>query len=311
MPDFPIIDAHVHTYLTREIGRQAMMGTGRTDYGGTPEELLDIMTRAGITHAVMVNMTPVADMMDAALERLPQGLSTMDRAAEEEMARRRIIGRLQRRNAWTCEVAREHPELIPFIGLDPSMSEAELIAEIEARRAEGARGIKLHPAAQRFYPNDERLAPVYARATELGWPVIFHSGAFALGPAATTQASLQHFPPLLEAFPRLTVVLGHMGFGDWDTCAAIARDFPNAMFDCCYVINGTDPSPSISDEEATAAFRKVGIDRVMFGYDYPWFDPALDATRIARLPLSDAEKRAVLYENAARVFGGVITRWSD
>ena len=303
MPDFPIIDAHVHTYLTREIGRQAMMGTGRTDYGGTPEELLDIMAGAGITYAVMVNMTPVADMMDAALERLPQGLSTMDRAAEEEMARRRIIGRLQRRNAWTCEIAREHRELIPFIGLDPSMSEAELIAEIEARRAEGARGIKLHPAAQRFYPNDERLAPVYARATELGWPVIFHSGAFALGPAATTQASLQHFPPLLEAFPRLTVVLGHMGFGDWDTCAAIARDFPNAMFDCCYVINGTDPSPSISDEEAAAAFRKVGIGRVMFGSDYPWFDPALDAARIARLPLSDAEKRAVLHENAARVFG--------
>jgi len=99
MADLPIIDAHVHTYPTREIGRQAMMGTGRTDYGGTPEELLDIMAGAGITYAVMVNMTPVADMMDAALERLPQGLSTMDRAAEEETARRRIIGRLQRRNA--------------------------------------------------------------------------------------------------------------------------------------------------------------------------------------------------------------------
>ncbi len=303
MPDFSVIDAHVHTYPTREIGRQAMMGTGHTNYGGTPEELLDIMARAGITHAVMVNMTPVADMMDAAVERLPQDLSTMDRAAQEETARRRIIGRLQRRNTWTCEVAREHPELIPFIGLDPSMSEVELLAEIEARRAEGARGIKLHPAAQRFYPNDERLAPVYARATELGWPVVFHSGAFALGPATTTQASLQHFPPLLKAFPSLIVVLGHMGFGDFDTCAAIARDFPNAMFDCCFVINGTEPKPSISDEAAADAFRKVGINRVMFGSDYPWFDPALDAARIARLSLSDAEKRAVLRENAARVFG--------
>jgi len=279
-----------------------MMGTGRTDYGGTPEELLEIMERAEITRAVMVNMTPVADMMDAALQRLPEGLSTADRAAEEEAARRRIIGRLQRRNAWTCEVAREHPQLIPFIGLDPSMSESELLDEIEARRGEGARGIKLHPAAQRFYPNDERLAPVYARATELGWPVIFHSGAFALGPAATDQATLRYFPPLLRAFPDLTVVLGHMGFGDFDTCAAIATDFPNAMFDCCFTVNGTDISPAISDEEAAAAFRKVGTNRVMFGSDYPWFDPALDAARIERLPLSDAEKRAVLHENAARVF---------
>jgi uncharacterized protein len=299
----PIIDAHVHTYPSRDIGRQAMMGTGRTDYGGTAEEILEIMSRAGITHAVMVNMTPFADMMDAALERLPEGLSTMDRAAEEETAKRRIIGRLQRRNQWTCEVAREHPQLIAFIGLDPSMSERELLDEIELRQDEGARGIKLHPAAQRFYPNDHRLAPVYARATELGWPVIFHSGAFGLGPGATDQASLQYFPPLLKAFPDLTVVLGHMGFGDWETCAAIAADFPNAMFDCCFVVNGTEPSPSISDEEAAAAFRKVGTDRVMFGSDYPWFDPALDAARIERLPLSDEEKRAVLYENAARVFG--------
>lgn len=94
-----------------------------------------------------------------------------------------------------------------------------------------------------------------------------------------------------------------MGFGDFDTCGAIAADFPQAMFDCCYIVNGSDPSPAISDDEAAAAFRKVGADRVMFGSDYPWFDPALDAARIARLPLSDSEKRAVLHENAARVFG--------
>ena len=67
--------------------------------------------------------------------------------------------------------------------------------------------------------------------------------------------------------------MGHMGFGDFETCAAIAADFPNAMFDCCFVINGTDPSPSISDEDAAAAIRKAGAERVMFGSDYPWFDP--------------------------------------
>ena len=303
MTDGPAIDAHVHTYPTREIGLQAMMGSGRTDYGGTPEELLEVMGHAGITHSVMVNMTPVADMMDAAMAKLPDGLSTADRAAEEDAARRRIIARLQRRNQWTCEVGREHSQLIPFIGLDPSMTEDELLGEIESRRSEGARGIKLHPAAQRFYPNDPRLAPIYDRATQLEWPVVFHSGAFALGPASTDQATLSNFPPLFKAFPDLTVVLGHMGFGDFDTCAAIAAGFPNAMFDCCYIVNGSDPTPAISDDEAAAAFRKVGIDRVMFGSDYPWFDPALDAARIARLPLSDAEKRAVLHENAARVFG--------
>ena len=234
------------------------MGSGRTDYGGTPDELLAIMSRAGITHAVMVNMTPVADMMDAALGKLPPDSTPGQRADAEADAYRTIVGRLRRRNAWTCEVGREHPELVPFIGLDPGMSEGELLDEIDQRRSEGARGIKLHPAAQRFYPNDERLAPVYARATELGWPVIFHSGAFALGAGSTTQASLENFPPLLKSFPKLTVVLGHMGFGEFDTCAEIAAEFPNAMFDCCFVVNGTEPSPAVSDEEAAVSFRKVG-----------------------------------------------------
>jgi predicted TIM-barrel fold metal-dependent hydrolase len=305
------IDAHVHTYPSREIGRQAMMGSGRTDYGGTPDELLGIMAGAGITHAVMVNMTPMADMMDAALSKLSSDLSDAERSEAEAALTRRMIGRLQRRNQWTCEVGRDHPQLIPFIGLDPSMNEAELLREIDDRHAEGARGIKLHPAAQRFYPNDARLRPVYDRAQTLGWPIVFHSGAFALartsarrgGPGRSDHAMLKHFPQLLAAFPRLTVVLGHMGFGDFETSAAIAGDFPNAMFDCCFVINGTDPAPTISDEDAATAIRKVGADRVMFGSDYPWFDPALDAARIQRLPLTDAEKRSVLHENAARVFG--------
>ncbi len=160
----PVIDAHVHTYPSREVGRQAMMGAGRTDYGGTPAELLEIMSRAGIVRAVMVNMTPVADMRDAALGKLPPGLSTADRAEEEARIQRQLVARLQRRNEWTCVVAREHPELIPFIGLDPSMSEGELLQEIEVRRGEGARGIKLHPAAQRFHPASGGLWPVYGRA---------------------------------------------------------------------------------------------------------------------------------------------------
>jgi hypothetical protein len=302
MPD-RAIDAHVHTYPSREIGRQAMMGTGRTDYGGTPDELLEIMRSGDITHAVMVNMTPVADMRDAALKKVPDGISTQDRAAEEERIRGTLIGRLRRRNEWTCSVAAEHPRLIPFIGLDPSMTESELLEEIEVRRGQGARGIKLHPGAQRFYPSDPRIAPVYETAQELGWPIIFHSGAFALGQAKSDFAALPHFREAIAAYPRLTFVLGHMGFGEFKTCAELSGAHTNVMFDCCYVINGTEPSPSLTDEEAATAIRAVGCDRVMFGSDYPWFDPALDSGRIRRLPLSDSEKQRVLYLNAAALFG--------
>jgi hypothetical protein len=299
--DFPTIDAHVHTYPSREIGRQAMTGTGKTDYGGTPEELLGLMDRGGIEKAVMVNMTPVADMRDAAIAKLPRDLSPTQRTEAEDDVRRRIIGRLQRRNQWTCRVAREYPELIPFIGLDPSMSEEELVSEIDLRRSEGAAGIKLHPADQRFYPHDRLLWPVYERAQETGLPVLFHSGAGAYARGPADYAHPKHFPEVLVAFPRLTVVMAHLAFGDFAACAELAGAHDNVSFDCCFVINDTDEQPALSDEEAAAVLRRVGTGRVMFGSDYPWMDPVLDAARIQRLPLTDAEKRAVLHDNAVRV----------
>ncbi len=303
MPGYPIIDAHVHTYRSREIGRQAMTGTGRTDYGGTVDELLALMDRGGIQKAVMVNMTPVVDMFEAAVAKLPANLSPSQRVEAEDDIRRQMIGRLQRRNEWTCQMAREHPQLIPFIGLDPSMSAEELVAEIERRVDEGACGIKLHPPNQRFYANDRRLWPAYERAEELSLPIIFHSGAFALGPGPTDHAHPKHFPDVLSAFPHLAVVMAHLAFGDFDACADLARAYPNVFFDCCYVINGTEERQSLSDEEAAAALRQVGVERVMFGSDYPWFDPLLDSARIQRLPLGEGEKRAVLHDNAQRILG--------
>ena len=294
------IDAHVHTYRSREIGLQAMSGAGRTDYGGTPEELLAAMDRGGIETAVMVNMTPVLEMFEAAAARIPPGLSPGRREGEEQRIRREMIGRLQRRNEWTCEVARAHPRLVAFIGLDPSMSADELVTEIDLRVGEGARGIKLHPPNQRFYPNDPRLGAAYRRAEETGLPVVFHSGEFALAPRGGDHGRAEHFAALLASFPRLTVVMAHLAFGAFDACAELAAAYPNVFFDCCFVVNGVDRPPAISDEEAVAAFRRIGTDRVMFGSDYPWLDPVADAGRIRRLPLTDTEKRAILHDNAVR-----------
>jgi len=303
MADYPIIDAHVHTYRSREIGRQAMSGSASTDYGGTPEELLALMERGGIEKAVMVNMTPVVEMFDAAAANLPADLSPDDRAGEEERIRREMIGRLQRRNEWTCVVGREHPQLVPFIGLDPSMSGDELVAEVDRRVAEGARGVKLHPPNQRFYPDDPRLTPLYEHAQARGLPIVYHSGTFALGPGRNEHGHPRHFAKVAAAFPRLTIVMGHMAFGDFDACAELAAAHANVFFDCCYVINGTQEPPTLSDDEAAAALRKAGTGRVMFGSDYPWLDPILDCQRIQRLDLSDDEKRAVLHDNAVRILG--------
>ena len=56
----------------------------------------------------------------------------------------------------------------------------------------GARGIKLHPRAQRFDATDERLAPVFALAEERRVPILIHGGRglppIADGPRAARRA---------------------------------------------------------------------------------------------------------------------------
>ena len=292
MSGFSVIDAHVHTYPTSQIGLQATAGTAFSGCAGTVQELLGLMAVGGIDKAVMLNMTPVADMREAALAR--------GEGPYEEVARQ-MIERMKRRNAWTCQVAREHPSLVPFISLDPSMGPDDAVAEIRRRAQEGACGIKLHPSGQRFSPTDRNLWPAYAEAEALGLPVVSHGGIFPLDTESSEHSRPRAFTRVLQAFPRLTLVLAHLGEGYLEESLAMAAKYPNLFFDCSAAVSGTVQPPSLSDDEAADVIRRLGVDRVLFGSDWPWFHPLRDRERIEALPFSDSEKGLILGENARRV----------
>jgi predicted TIM-barrel fold metal-dependent hydrolase len=293
-----IVDVHTHTYARPEIGRQALQGEGWSPYAGTVPELRAAMARGGIVTAVMANLTPIPDMRDAALGRL--GTAPTD-AARAQLAQE-LRGRLVRRNRWTLDAAAGEPALLPFVGLDPSvMTPAELRDELEACAAAGARGVKLHPIVQRLAPGTAALWPVYELCQELGLPVLFHSGF--LGQSEwNALARPSAFADVLEAFPELRVVLAHLGRGHFDEAVALAERFPQVAFDTCAVVTTADVPWRLGDEEAVTLIRRLGVARVCFGSDYPWFDPAADAARAAGLPgLSADERAAVLGENARRI----------
>lgn len=300
MTDYLIIDAHTHTYPTPEIGLQAKQGDTHSDHCGTIDQLLSIMDRGQISKAVMVNMTPVADMKDAALARLPETLLEEKRREAEREIDLRLIARLERRNLWTCQVAKENPRLIPFIGLDPIMSPELMRNEIwDKVKSHGARGIKLQGAAQRFYPYDPRLWPAYETAVELSLPVVFHSG----GMEPLSQFALpQHFAQVASTFPQLTVVLAHLGLGYWEQTVALAKSCPSVNFDCSAAISLAEAEGGLSDDDLVSMITEIGVERVMFGSDYHWFDPIQSVERLLRLDFSKEEKRLILSENAVRIY---------
>ena len=300
MPDYPIIDAHVHTFPRPEIGWQAQSGAGFSGHAGTIEELVALMREGNIAKAVMVNMTPLFEMRQAALAKLQPDLSPGQRTDAEEQIRLDLIARLQRRNAWTCAVARENPGLVPYISLDPSMDGVTMVQEINDRVNEGAKGIKLHPTNQRFFPNDGRLYPGYQKIEELGLPIISHSGAAALLGDPEEHARPANFVDVLRNFPGLTLVFAHMARGYLDETLEIMQTYPGVYLDTSNAIEGTMASHMLPDEEAVAMIRRVGCDRVLFGSDWPWFHPIKDAQRIDSLSLSAEEKRLIFYENAQR-----------
>jgi predicted TIM-barrel fold metal-dependent hydrolase len=294
-----VVDLHVHTYPTPEIGRQAMQGHGRSPYAGTIPELRDAMRRGGIGTAVMVNLTPVVDMREAALARQAGAPDGPERVTVEARLAEELRRRLVRRNRWTLEAAAGDPALIPFIGLDPSvMGPGALRDELEACVDAGARGLKLHPIVQRLAPSTAALWPVYELCQELGLPVLFHSGHLGRGPWDAL-ARPSGFADVLEAFPGLRVVLAHLGHGHADEAAALAERFPQVRFDTCAVVTAAAVPWRLADADAVALVRRLGVGRVCFGSDYPWFDPAADAARVAALPgLTASERAAILGENA-------------
>jgi predicted TIM-barrel fold metal-dependent hydrolase len=180
-------------------------------------------------------------------------------------------------------------ELLPFVRLDLD----ERPVEEAARCLDlGARGIKLHPRAQRFLPDDPRLEPVFALAAERRVPILIHGGR-GLPPIADSLARLldRHCPPAL--------IVAHAGIVD---LAAMARNFagrPGVFFD----------TSVWSPLDLLDLYRLVPPEQVVYASDYPYGrqpNSLLMAVRTARASgLDDPELRALLHDTAARIADGL------
>lgn len=301
-----VIDVHVHTYPTTTIGEQALQGAGRSGCSGTIPELLKVMAQGRISHAIQANMTPTYDMKQAALKKLSAILSPEEREAAEKKINQEIIGRMQRRNLWTCQVAKGNAGLVPLISVDLLQNPPEMVAEIERMVKEhGARGIKLHPVANRFYPQDRRLWPAYTQAEKMNIPILFHAGtADIAGYKEFDYSRPANFQEVAKEFPRLKIILAHLGKGFFPESLEVAKKFANIYMDTSAVITGLEgDKKNFSDQETVEFIRAIGVSRVLFGSDWPWFDPLPAIEKIRKLPFADQEKQMILRENAARVFG--------
>jgi predicted TIM-barrel fold metal-dependent hydrolase len=183
---------------------------------------------------------------------------------------------------------RSNGRFIPFVRLDMGESPIE---EAERCLDLGARGIKLHPRAQRFLLNDERLAPVFALAAERRVPILIHGGR-GLPPIA------DHLHRLVDAHPDAQLIIAHAGIAD---LAALASHFSGKA--------GVFFDTSVwSPIDLLDFFHQVPPEQVLYASDYPYGrqpSSLLIALRTAmQAGFSDDDLRNMLAGNANRIADG-------
>jgi predicted TIM-barrel fold metal-dependent hydrolase len=227
---------------------------------GRYEELVGIMDRQGISRAFVFCLDEP--------DRHPGFRAGNDRTLEHA---RRSEGRL-----------------IPFVRLaldEGPIEEAERCLDL------GARGIKLHPRAQKFLLDDERLAPVFALAAERRVPILIHGGR-GLPPIA---AELER---LVDANPGTRLIVAHAGIADLANLADRFAGKRGVYFD----------TSVWSAIDLLGFLRLVPPEQVVYASDYPYGQQPgslLLTLRTARVAgFDERQLRDLFAGNADRIANG-------
>ena len=181
-----------------------------------------------------------------------------------------------------------------FTGLGALHPDSPTLKEdVEELVALGLRGVKLHHDVQQFRLDDPRCLKIYGLLEERGLPLLLHAGDFRYD-----YSNANRLKPVLEAYRELTVVAAHFGgWSLWESAAKELAGYPNLYVDCSSSLYALSP------ETARDIIRAYGADRVLFGSDYPMWDPSEELARFDRISLTEEERERILWKNADRLFG--------
>ncbi len=270
-----VIDFHVHTALY-QTATKSYQGLIQAQWGDRAEEMirrysspkafLGLMDECGIDYAVIL----------AELAPITTGIAD---------------------NRYVASFCSESPRLIPFASVNPFMCTSPAKELERLVLEEGFRGLKLYPTYQHYYPNEARMYPLYAKAQELGIPVMLHVGSSVFQGSRLKYGDPIYIDDVAVDFPDLVLVQSHSGRPFWyDKAFCLARLHQNVYME----VAGLPPSRLLSyfpDLERLA-------DKVIYGSDWPGVPTIKENIEAIRgLGIGEDAKAKILGGNAARVLG--------
>lgn len=155
------------------------------------------------------------------------------------------------------------------------------------------RGIKLHPDFQGFDIDTPKMYTAYKLCEKYRLPVLFH-----VGDPKSDHSRADKLYNIKQKFPNLIIIAAHMG--GYSTKALAEKYFvgTDVYFDCSEWHN------YMSADELVDMIRRHGVDKILFGSDYPLYSAGQTAKMlIEQSKLTDDELDKIFYTNAAKLFG--------
>lgn len=228
-----------------------------------------------------------------------------------------------------------HPDRFIWFTDHIDLAEEDYMQKVELDVRSGARGIKLFPAYRGYLPNDPRYDALYKRCADLGLPVIM---AFERWNDPKLKACMKDYDEFLECFEPVArrfrdvdFLLTHWGCFNWGERHKVSSKPPfpglesfmrlvnrhdNLYTDIAaitFVIGQANgeawPYPT-GLELLRELINGVGIEKVMWGTDWPWTDTSgitykqcVTMIQDGATFLKEREKQMLLGDNAARFLG--------
>ena len=163
--------------------------------------------------------------------------------------------------------------------------------EIDRGIAAGVKGIKLHPDFQKFRIDDKKAYPIY-EAAQGRLPILFH-----MGDIRYQYSRPEYLLNVIADFPELKIIGAHFGgWSEWGRGAELLAG-KDVWVDC------SSARQWMQKEQFIALIDAFGADRVLFGSDYPMWNPADELEYIEGLKLPADKLDDILYKNAVQVLG--------
>lgn len=256
-----IFDFHCHIYPDK-IAERATMATGR--FYGTNEP------KCRGTVSDLLSVCDAAGVTGA----LVQSVATTP-------------AQVKSINEFIAQTVADHPDrLVGFGTLHPESEDIQ--GDVNHLIELGLKGVKLHPDIQKFAINDPRCMNLFEACSDR-LPFLIHAGD-----SRYQYSNPEQIIPVLEAFPHTTVIGAHLaGFSVWEEAAdAFCGKYEQLWVDC------SSCQFRLPLDRYFAIMRRFGADRVLFGSDYPMWNPKPELENIYTLPFTQDELEKILYKNA-------------